>query len=116
MPKAIHVIAGRGARLARARGWRMRTRALSLRLGSGSCGASARVQARHRAHRPQRERAALAAAQGMIWPIVRHPTGYKFANDGRHASATALPWTQLIMHTVRYTELSPERFRNFWED
>jgi hypothetical protein len=21
-----------------------------------------------------------------------------------------------IMHTVRYTELSPERFKNFWED
>jgi len=21
-----------------------------------------------------------------------------------------------IMHTVRYTELSPERFRDFWED
>jgi hypothetical protein len=21
-----------------------------------------------------------------------------------------------IMHTVRYTELSPDRFRNFWED
>ena len=21
-----------------------------------------------------------------------------------------------IMHTVRYTELSPERFKNFWDD
>jgi site-specific recombinase XerD len=49
--------------------------------------------------------------------MLRHATGYKLANDGvdtrslqdylGHAS---------IASTVRYTELSPRRFRNFWND
>jgi integrase len=38
--------------------------------------------------------------------MLRHACGYKLANDGH----------KNIQHTVRYTELSPDRFRDFWRD
>jgi integrase len=49
--------------------------------------------------------------------MLRHACGYKLVNDGH-------PIRQLqdylghrnIQHTVRYTELSPARFKNFWND
>jgi hypothetical protein len=34
----------------------------------------------------------------------------------RYAGLAALPRAQNIQHTVRYTELSPDRFRDFWKD
>jgi type 1 fimbriae regulatory protein FimE len=49
--------------------------------------------------------------------MLRHATGYKLANDGRDTQALQhYLGHKNIMHTVRYTELSPERFKNFWED
>jgi site-specific recombinase XerD len=49
--------------------------------------------------------------------MLRHATGYKLANDGRDTrSLQHYLGHKNIMHTVRYTELSPERFKNFWED
>jgi type 1 fimbriae regulatory protein FimE len=47
----------------------------------------------------------------------RHGSGYKLANDGRDTRAIAL-WLghRNLQHTMRYTELSPLRFRNFWND
>ena len=49
--------------------------------------------------------------------MLRHATGYKLANDGRDTRALQhYLGHKNIMHTVRYTELSPERFKNFWED
>ncbi len=49
--------------------------------------------------------------------MLRHACGYKLANDGRDTRALQhYLGHKNIMHTVRYTELSPERFRNFWED
>ena len=42
--------------------------------------------------------------------------GYKFANVGRDTRALQRYFGRRnIMHTVRYTEHSPQRFRNFWE-
>src|SRR3977135_1039921 len=42
---------------------------------------------------------------------VPHATGYKLANDGRDTRALQhYLGHKNIMHTVRYTELSPERF------
>jgi site-specific recombinase XerD len=44
-------------------------------------------------------------------------TGYKLANDGRDTRALQhYLGHKNISHTVRYTELSPDRFKNFWED
>jgi type 1 fimbriae regulatory protein FimB/type 1 fimbriae regulatory protein FimE len=49
--------------------------------------------------------------------MLRHATGYKLANDGRDTRAVQhYLGHKNIMHTVRYTELSPERFKDFWAD
>lgn len=49
--------------------------------------------------------------------MLRHACGYKLANDGRDTRALQhYLGHKTIMHTVRYTELSSERFKNFWED
>ena len=49
--------------------------------------------------------------------MLRHACGYKLANDGCDTRALQhYLGHKNIMHTVRYTELSAERFKNFWED
>jgi site-specific recombinase XerD len=49
--------------------------------------------------------------------MLRHACGFKLANDGRDMRALQhYLGHKNIMHTVRYTELSPDRFKNFWED
>jgi len=49
--------------------------------------------------------------------MLRHATGYKLANDGHDTLAIQhYLWHWNIQHTVRYTELAPERFKNFWRD
>jgi len=49
--------------------------------------------------------------------MLRHATGFKLANQGVDTSLiAAISRAQNIQHTVRYTELSPERFRDFWKD
>jgi type 1 fimbriae regulatory protein FimB/type 1 fimbriae regulatory protein FimE len=47
--------------------------------------------------------------------MLRHACGYKLANDGHDTRALqAYLGHKNIQHTVRYTELSPMRFRDFW--
>jgi type 1 fimbriae regulatory protein FimE len=49
--------------------------------------------------------------------MLRHATGYKLANDGQDTrSLQHYLGHKEIRHTVVYTELSPERFKNFWKD
>jgi len=49
--------------------------------------------------------------------MLRHSTGYKLANDGQDTRAIQhYLGHRNIQHTVRYTELSPDRFQNFWKD
>ena len=49
--------------------------------------------------------------------MLRHSTGYKLANEGHDTRAIQqYLGHRNITHTVRYTELSPERFKNFWKD
>ena len=47
--------------------------------------------------------------------MLRHATGFKLANDGHDTRSLQL-WLGHcnIQHTVRYTELSPARFKGFW--
>jgi len=47
--------------------------------------------------------------------MLRHGCGYKLANDG-HDTRAIQDWLghRSIQHTVRYTELSPTRFKDFW--
>ena len=49
--------------------------------------------------------------------MLRHACGFKLANDGHDTRALQL-WLghRNIQHTVRYTELSPARFKGFWRD
>lgn len=49
--------------------------------------------------------------------MLRHACGYKLANDGQDTRAIQLYLGhKQIQHTTRYTELSPTRFKSFWED
>jgi len=49
--------------------------------------------------------------------MLRHAAGYKLANDGQDTRAIQhYLGHRNITHTVRYTELSPERFKDFWQD
>lgn len=49
--------------------------------------------------------------------MLRHATGFKLANDGHDTRALqAYMGHKNITHTVRYTEMSPTRFKNFWRD
>jgi integrase len=56
---------------------------------------------------------------GFAFPIhshvLRHSTGFKLAGDGHDTRAIQdYLGHKNIQHTVRYTELSPARFKNFW--
>ncbi len=49
--------------------------------------------------------------------MLRHAAGYKLAADG-HDTRSIQDYLghKNIQHTVRYTELSPTRFKDFWRD
>jgi site-specific recombinase XerD len=47
--------------------------------------------------------------------MLRHACGFALANKGHDTRALqAYLGHRNIQHTVRYTELSPDRFKNFW--
>jgi len=49
--------------------------------------------------------------------MLRHACGYALANKGHDTRALqAYLGHKNIQHTVRYTELAPERFKRFWQD
>jgi integrase len=49
--------------------------------------------------------------------MLRHACGYALANRGHDNRALqAYLGHKNIQHTVRYTELSPNRFKNFWRE
>ena len=58
---------------------------------------------------------------GLGFPVhphmLRHATGYYLASKGQDTSAIqAYMGHKNIQHTVRYTELAPGRFKDFWRD
>ena len=58
---------------------------------------------------------------GIGFPVhphmLRHACGYKLANDGHDTRAIQhYLGHKNIQHTVRYTEMAPDRFKNFWRD
>jgi type 1 fimbriae regulatory protein FimB/type 1 fimbriae regulatory protein FimE len=63
--------------------------------------------------------ARLGERAGMPFPIhphmLRHACGYALANAG-HDTRAIQAWMghRNIQHTVRYTELAPDRFKDFW--
>ena len=49
--------------------------------------------------------------------MLRHACGYKLANEGHNTrSLQHYLGHKNISHTVRYTELAPDRFKSFWKD
>jgi integrase len=58
---------------------------------------------------------------GFDFPVhchmLRHACGYALANAG-HDTRALQDWLghRSIQHTVRYTELAPTRFKDFWRD
>src|SRR5262245_36535030 len=47
--------------------------------------------------------------------MLRHACGFKLANDGHDTrSLQQYLGHKNIEHTVRYTELAPDRFKDFW--
>ncbi len=49
--------------------------------------------------------------------MLRHACGYKLANDGHDTrSLQQYLGHKNITHTVRYTEMAPDRFKGFWKD
>lgn len=49
--------------------------------------------------------------------MLRHACGFKLANDGQDTRAIQhYLGHRNIQHTVRYTELASDRFKNFWKD
>jgi type 1 fimbriae regulatory protein FimB/type 1 fimbriae regulatory protein FimE len=63
--------------------------------------------------------ARLGQRAGFAFPVhphqLRHACGYALANAG-HDTRSIQAWLghRNIMHTVRYTELAPDRFKDFW--
>jgi type 1 fimbriae regulatory protein FimE len=65
--------------------------------------------------------ARAGVAAGLDFPVhphmLRHAAGYKLANDGQDTRAIQhYLGHRNICHTVLYTNLSPERFKDFWKD
>ena len=65
--------------------------------------------------------ARLGQASGFQYRVhphmLRHATGFRLANKGVDTrSLQAFLGHKNIQHTVKYTELLPNRFRNFWDD
>ena len=50
--------------------------------------------------------------------VLRYGCGYALANAGHETRGPfKIGWrTARIQHTVRYTELSPTRFKDFWRN
>jgi type 1 fimbriae regulatory protein FimB/type 1 fimbriae regulatory protein FimE len=49
--------------------------------------------------------------------MLRHACGYYLASKGQDTRAIqAYLGHKNIQHTVRYTELAPGRFNDFWQD
>lgn len=60
----------------------------------------------------------LAGIEFPVHPhMLRHGAGYKLANDGQDTRAIQLYLGHKnIQHTVRYTQLAADRFKDFWRD
>jgi integrase len=62
-----------------------------------------------------------AKAAGIDFPVhphmLRHGCGFYLANSGQDTRAIQqYLGHKNIQHTVRYTELAPDRFKDFWKD
>ena len=86
--------------------------ALRIHLGTGSTVQHRRLRPHGRTGGRQAKLAFKAHPH-----MLRHACGYALANKGHDTRALqAYLGHRNIQHTVRYTELSPMRFKDFWND
>jgi integrase len=73
---------------------------------------------RRTVHQVVAEVAKSARIEFPVHPhMLRHATGFYLANQGHDTRAIQLYLGHKnIQHTVKYTELSPARFKTFWSD
>jgi site-specific recombinase XerD len=93
----------------------------SHRFSSAACRAMARPSAELSVAGYQRMVARAGVAAKFTFLVhshmLRHACGFKLANDGHDTRAIqAYLGHRSIMSTVRYTALTPNRFKNFWKD
>jgi type 1 fimbriae regulatory protein FimB/type 1 fimbriae regulatory protein FimE len=63
------------------------------------------------------ERAGVGLGLKVHPHMLRHACGFALANAGHDTRAVqAYLGHRNIQHTVRYTELAPDRFKGFWQD
>jgi type 1 fimbriae regulatory protein FimB/type 1 fimbriae regulatory protein FimE len=82
------------------------------------------VSERHGPMTPAGFRKTLARTgevSGLTFPVhphmLRHAAGYKLANQGVDTrSLQHYLGHKIIQHTIRYTELAADRFKDFWQD
>jgi integrase len=74
--------------------------------------------ARRTIHQVVAQAAKNARIEFPVHPhMLRHATGFYLANQGHDTRAIQLYLGHKnIQHTVRYTELSPARFKDFWSN
>ena len=65
--------------------------------------------------------ARLGVAAGFEFPVhlhmLRHACGFQLANRGTDTrTLQAYLGHKNIQHTVRYTDMAPDRFKDFWRD
>ena len=48
--------------------------------------------------------------------MLRHACGFKLANDGHDTPLQHSLGHKNIQHTLRYTEMAPDRFKDFWRN
>ena len=101
---------------------RRRKRSLTRRVAQPGSSTDAAPRFRQPSASHRRPRCARAgAADPRPFPVhphmLRHATGYKLANDGPDTRAIQhYLGHRNIVHTTRYTNLAPDRFRAFWRD
>jgi site-specific recombinase XerD len=62
-----------------------------------------------------KQRLKLPIYQQSLHPhLLRHACGFALANKGHDTRAPQAYLAQKFQHTVRYTELAPDRFKDFW--
>jgi type 1 fimbriae regulatory protein FimE len=87
--------------------------ALCLHLGTSRAALRSRIPA----HGGQGGRGREIHLSRSFPHAARHARGFKLANDGHDTRAIrAYLGHRSIMSTVRYTALTPNRFKHFWKD
>jgi type 1 fimbriae regulatory protein FimB/type 1 fimbriae regulatory protein FimE len=73
---------------------------------------------RRTVHHVVAQAAKAAGIEFSVHPhMLRHGTGFYLANEGHDTRGIQLYLGHRnIQHTVRYTQLAADRFKNFWRD